>query len=150
MQELPVKYNVEDGIHIQYTEETKTIRIAHIKNGLRHGLFKEYTKEGVFLGEALNIDGFNEGDSLEYYHNTDKLYSSTPYKNGKKHGIVTLYYINGNKESEEMYVNGIKDGNAFYYSSDGTLEYIKNYVNDVLVQEIKPPYKLVQKPPKVQ
>lgn len=70
-------------------------------------------------------------------YNTDcKL---TMKLNFSDNGVIekaTTYYVeNGNKKKESIYVNGKKDFEN-YYSSNGQLDYVQAYKNDVLYSKI--------------
>ena len=52
-------------------------------------------------------------------------------KDGKKHGMWTRYYANGNKREEGKYAKDQKEGSWVRYDKDGAKETVCHYKNDV-------------------
>jgi antitoxin component YwqK of YwqJK toxin-antitoxin module len=61
------------------------------------------------------------GELKEFDYN-GKLYSSTEYKNGKKHGAQKYYYPDGNISSLELFVNGTINGHARSFYNNGKIK----------------------------
>ena len=52
------------------------------------------------------------------YHSTGKIYGETTYKDGKRNGLKTEWYEDGQKEKEGTYKNGERDGkNTRWYEN---------------------------------
>ena len=51
-----------------------------------------------------------ETEVKKKYHDSGKLWSEFPYKNGKLEGLKTVWNVFGTKLSETHYKNGIQDG----------------------------------------
>ena len=58
------------------------------------------------------------GRAERFYENGQKRESS--YKDGKAHGLMTVWYENGQKMKEENYKDGKQDGHSILYHEDGT------------------------------
>ena len=49
------------------------------------------------------------------------------FKDGKKNGLDTEWYLNGAKKIEEYYKNGVKDGRWTRWSKNGEKIYEKHF-----------------------
>ena len=70
---------------------------------------------------------FEFKDSIKIFYNSDKLYIKGNYINGKRNGIYTWYFENGNIQSQGEYTDGYKTGDWKDYYSDGSLKKTINY-----------------------
>ncbi len=57
------------------------------------------------------------------YHRNGKIWSETPYANGKKHGVATQWYEDGSKQLEKMWVNGKEHGFWTSWYGNGAKRY---------------------------
>ena len=74
-------------------------------NKKRHGLGKEYSKNGVLLYEGEYLNGKRHGLGKEYSKNGVLLYEGE-YLNGKRHGLGKEYSKDGELIFEGEYING--------------------------------------------
>ena len=92
--------------------------------------------------KLINDETLIDKDGLKYHPDTNELYSGKVFKNrmggkkefegsykdGKKDGLWTDYYENGQKRSVETYKDGRKDGLYTYWHED-VLMYEGTYKN---------------------
>src|SRR5205085_6447467 len=81
-------------------------------------------------------------DSLwKFYNDSGQLTSGYIYKDGKKNGVQTEFYSNGNIKSEEFTEENIKNGLCKYYNTDGKMVrsvLFNNGVENGLAREFDP------------
>ena len=84
----------------------------HIKGTQSHtGTLVNGRKDGVWNATF--------GDGAKHSHTT--------YKDGKRHGMRTFFYKNGNKKREGNYVGGRKDGAHTRFDKDGQKRDLTHY-----------------------
>jgi antitoxin component YwqK of YwqJK toxin-antitoxin module len=94
-----------DGFIYQLNPNAKdTVSIEGFKNGLLSGISKKW---------------FMNGQLMEERH----------FLNGKKHGLQTAYWQNGNKRFEFIAKNDAYEGELKEWGSSGYLYHVGNYVN---------------------
>lgn len=74
-------------------------------NDEKHGLAKQYYRDGTLRLEINYENGLKHGFSKQYYRD-GKLYQYTEYEYGKIEGIRKKYHQNGNLMAEIPYHNG--------------------------------------------
>lgn len=70
----------------------------------------------IFMQGQLK-GGLKEGKWIHNKWNGE--YEKAPYRRGKKHGEVIVYYKSGKKKSTQEYVNGRPDGVGTFFNSSG-------------------------------
>lgn len=133
--------------------------VGGFKDGIRHGVFREYDennnlthslvyKDGKIIGEGLvNQQGFKEGDWIHYY-DTGEKYSEGIYDEGMRDGKWTFYFKNGQVLQTGFYVNDEPDGEWNWYFEDGSLlrkEFYRNGLEDGPSVEYNPKGEVVIK-----
>ncbi|HSR73713.1 MAG TPA: hypothetical protein VLL31_02630 [Sulfurovum sp.] len=98
----------QNGILKRYGYDGNVLSVAHIRNGVPHGLETGYDPEGRVL-------------------------STVNYINGKKDGLEKAYYPNGDVLVSYTYRNGVKDGPAQTYNKDGSVYRRVIYKNDRII-----------------
>jgi antitoxin component YwqK of YwqJK toxin-antitoxin module len=105
-------------------------------NGLKEGKWIEYTDSN-----SINTDTtplyllivYKAGKPCEivheYYKANGKLFSETPYTNGKKNGTEKYYYESGKLMEEDTYADDEENGVKKEYYETGQLEYEIPYTN---------------------
>lgn len=83
-------------------------------------------KENQIVEAGDYKDGRKEGLWTKYYPNGNKQ-SEIIYKNGRPDGNFKLYYENGNVEEEGAWINRLYSGAFKRYYEDGTLEQEKTF-----------------------
>lgn len=147
------KDDVRHGILKIYNRDGKLSTDENYKEGKKHGTFKSYSdngtlswfgtyKDGKYHGpeafydmtDRLRREGYYKNDEKdgifkEYDYETGNLVLTTPYKEGKPHGIEKGYNNDGDliriKPWKEGKPHGIEKG----YKNDGTL------VNEIPYQD---------------
>jgi len=95
-----------------------------------------YEKDSTLMAVGLYYQ--SKKDSLwKYYSGRGVLVADEFYRRGKKHGISSTYFPNGNVSEQIGWKEGIKDGVWKQYFEDGTLKIEGDYVNGRLEGDIK-------------
>ncbi|SNR15489.1 toxin-antitoxin system YwqK family antitoxin [Tenacibaculum jejuense] len=77
------------------------------------------------------------GKWIYYFSDGKTIFSEEHYMDGKLHGILKNYYINGRVTEISEYKNGKRNGSSKIYTEDGVLIEHVNYVNGNLEGEGK-------------
>lgn len=85
--------------------------------------FSKTTKNNIKIGQFVSFDSNDSISEIKFYN-----------ENGLKHGKITTWYINRNKNFEGRYVNGTKEGAWSYYHYNGKLATKNIYKNDSIVK----------------
>lgn len=123
-----------------YWDNGKMMREGLYKDkGMREGMWKEYNRDGVVIGETMYKAGKRNGDT-KVYDDDGKIYMHRVYaagklkketfydKKGKEVGAfnipkqsvtVTEYHPDGSKAAQGDYYEGERDGEWKFYSSEG-------------------------------
>ena len=132
-----------DGIVFDLSKETGNIILEYrMVNGLKNGLYQEWSSDGILIKKGKYLNGIKIGLYQEWYANGNSQ-SKGKYLNGIKIGlwtewvgntnqqkkeinykdnnirIETVYYRNGKKKSEVIYKGNDKDGIWTYWSENG-------------------------------
>ena len=94
---------------------------GHYVDDLRQGLWKNYYKDGTFMGEGHYLNGKLHGLWKVYYQD-GTLMSEGHYLNGERQGLWKDYHEDGTPMREGNYLNWEKHGLWKSYHEDGTLE----------------------------
>ena len=123
---------------------------AEVKDGIPHGILKNYTPDGYLESVYTMRDGKREGPSVHYYVNgqlklrvkyvsnrreglaemfykSGEIYRRMNYKDGKLQGIRKTYYKDGSIMGEAPYKDDFPGLGLKEYDSNGNL--IKDEVN---------------------
>lgn len=101
------------GKWVYYYPDTQMLMIEeHYSNGVLHGVYTSYFKNGKVSEQLL-------------------------YNNGKLHGNCKRYADNGNLIEDLNYVNGVLNGPATYYNTSGTITSKGTYENDERIDDWK-------------
>ena len=82
--------------------------------------------------ENKNEDGKRDGLSTHWYENGQKSIERT-FKDGKKDGLWTSWYENGQKQLEGTYKNGKEDGLFITWYENGQMEREETYKDGNIV-----------------
>jgi len=138
---------MKQGRWITFYDDWQTYTEGEYKNDLKHGYFKEYSKEGVLLTTAKYIDGILQEDVAELakldikreYYPSGNVKIVASYKDEVPQGVrrefsedgkvVAGYiYLDGNIIGEGIIdEEGIKDGPWKEYYPNGALKSIGTY-----------------------
>ena len=71
-----------------------------------------------------------------YFHDNGQISSRETVKDDVWHGISESWYANGQKKMEGHHQQGAKHGTWKYWSVEGLLERIEEYVNGTMIRTI--------------
>lgn len=89
----------------------------------------EYYDNGSIKKEnfyTLSGDKKDVIKEIQFYENGSKKLVGH-YKNGKKDGKWTFWYVNGEKQSEGYFIQNVRTGETIVYHENGNLFYKGNY-----------------------
>jgi chromosomal replication initiator protein DnaA len=95
----------------------------------------------AFIDELSGIAADSEGEAIsgiirKYRVASGALEQETPYKNGKREGMMRWYYESGAIERDLPYKNGKRDGIERWYYESGAIKKETPYKNGVLGDEV--------------
>lgn len=117
--------DVHDGISIHYCDNGQTNLMGSYRNDLKDGMWKYWLCNGVLYLEETYVNGHPDGLSVTYNHDTGLKESETMFKyyadegESLRDGSYRDYYDNGKLKNSGGYVKGKKDGIWTYYYQDG-------------------------------
>lgn len=100
--------------------------------GVRHGPFRQWSKDGVVIADGNYENGERDGQWLENFPDGSPK-AMTTYSVGVRDGDWKTWFDNGNVSGEGSYADGRKDGKATFYYEDGTRKAEGTWKNDVKV-----------------
>lgn len=98
----------DDGEHkINFLNGLNQVQyIINIRNGLRHGDYKEYHENGQLMCKSQYDKGVQYGETLVYYNNGN-LYRKFNLKDGRYAGKIEEYYDNKFKNLKFVLLNNV-------------------------------------------
>ena len=141
----------------EYFSNGKVKTETAAKGNLRHGLTKNYDREGHLLSQVNYVNNTREGMATNFYPVSGKVNSTLVYKNGVKDGDEIWYYESGQPYRVTPYIKGYSNGIQKYYYEDGKLKAevpvkngnhgagLKEYTNDGTLIKDYPTLKITQK-----
>ena len=75
-------------------------------------------------GEKCSTTNFRGGDGIIAFYNfkTGVEYARENFQQSVRHGLTTIWYENGNKNSVRKYKRGKQDGLSIFYNEDGSVK----------------------------
>ena len=145
-----IRYNKSDMTLFsgEYTEATSgdvyhTYYAYSYQNGLKHGYSYVWQKEGDFYDGYYTFRGkYKKGlyhGLIEVWYDNGQLKSRGNYVDGQKHGLVEEWYSNGQLMSRGNYVDGQVDGIIQKWAYEGRTLYAISEIsepNDEALQEL--------------
>lgn len=138
--------NAKDSVQIirEYYPNKKLKAEISVKDTVRHGLSKTYSKGGLLVSEVMYKNGKRDGKSVNYYpeggihtiifykddekigeskwfYPSGKVFRVTSYKDGKPDGIQKMYFESGALQAEIPLSNGKICPGLKEYKEDGGL-----------------------------
>ena len=125
-------------LYKEYYPDGKVRLVGGISNGLKSGIYREYSEGGelingylykkdTLLAEGMILfDGNYQGDWKEYYK-TGELRATGTYEDGVKTGKWTYYYKSGKKEQEGNFKNNQLSGQWTWYYENGRTKRTEYY-----------------------
>ncbi len=89
-------------------------------NGLKQGLWIEYSVAGFIQNTITYVDGIEEGESVRY-NDYGKIVQKIHLHNGKMKGEFECFNDNGILIIKGLYSDNKKTGDWFYYDDNGVL-----------------------------
>lgn len=99
-------------------------------NGKLNGKSLVFYKDGKIASETHYVDGVKEGVFKKYSENGIVL-EEIPYKNDQFYGLVTYRDINGKLYAQGMYEKGLKKGIWKYYENGKLVKEVDTQTNTV-------------------
>ena len=118
-----------DGIYQELTPRAKVVVEGHYSADQKHGMWKEWTPDGVLLLEQSWKRGKLDGPVKKYVGG--KLSMETTYVNGKVSGPYSEFRA-GKPAVTGQFVDDQKDGTWTIYAGDGAVLRIATYKAGVL------------------
>lgn len=106
----------------EYFSNGKVKTETAARGNLRHGLTKNYNRQGQLLSQVNYVNNVKEGMATNFYEISGKVNSTLIYKNGIKEGDEIWYYESGQPYRVTPYVKGYSNGIQKYYYEDGKLK----------------------------
>ncbi|RLD78420.1 MAG: hypothetical protein DRJ15_11590 [Bacteroidetes bacterium] len=124
--------NVRQGKAVAYSYPGKRIEQKYYVNDTLHGKYYKWhgNSELQISGELVN--GLFEGTWL-YYDDEGDLIGEGKYESGN--GIQRFWNPDGSLASRTTYVNNLKHGNEYFYTPDGEVDYVVEYIDGEAVTE---------------
>lgn len=119
-----MKRVIEQEIIVEYLGEDSLYRLEYQidkSNGLKHGFFKEYDQNGLYIERHYEQDSM-QGAEKTYYSGTNDLFSLYNCENNQYHGEFTFYHPNGKLKQKGNMIEGKIEGMLKTYYPDGTLK----------------------------
>ncbi|MBK7130989.1 MAG: hypothetical protein IPM74_18580 [Crocinitomicaceae bacterium] len=125
-------------LYKEYYPGGKTKLIGGMTNGLKNGIFREYSEDGTLVNGYLYeqdtlvaegmilYDGTRTGQ-WTFYYRSQKIKCTGTYNNGVKEDAWVYYYENGKKEQEGKYRKDIPFGMWNWYYPNGQLGRTETY-----------------------
>ena len=102
----------------------------HYQNGLKNGIFEEYSIYGFKLIDGKFDNGLKDS-TWNYWYYTGDLEKTSNYKNGVLDGDYKYYYDKNRINVEGSYSNGKKTGLWTWYTNKGTKDMEGTFKNDL-------------------
>jgi antitoxin component YwqK of YwqJK toxin-antitoxin module len=118
------------GISLSYWENKKINEMISWADGVRDGLYKEFTDEGVLITQTTWNKGLLNGPYTYFYPSGAKQ-SQGYFLDNELDGEISGFYPAGNLRYKNMYVRGIRHGKSYSWYGNGSPEQIANFANDL-------------------
>ncbi len=120
---------VEDGVHQEFTNRGKLVIDGRYRGGVKHGIWKHWTPDGILLGVQTWKRGKLDGAVKKYVDG--KISLEATYLDGRVAGVYTEHR-NGKPAVTGSYVADRKDGTWTHYAGDGTVVLTATYKSGAL------------------
>ncbi len=118
------------GLSIKQWENRQTNEEINWVDGLRDGVYSEYTETGVLVARENWSRGVKHGE-YAYYYPDGRIKNKGTFKNGNLDGEIWGYYTNGKAKYINNYESGVRQGKTQTWFSNGSTEQIGYLVNNV-------------------
>ncbi|MDF2577839.1 MAG: Tetratricopeptide 1 repeat-containing protein [Chlamydiales bacterium] len=126
---------VPDGKQVIFHPNSdKTWTESFYSKGVLHGLYREFHPNGELLGQVNWNYGKKEGIYTHYYGNGQKQ-REIPFIQGVAHGHSYQWHDNGKIESEGNYLEGVRNGEWVWYNRYGDKQFSQVYDRGLLTSQ---------------
>lgn len=125
-----VKNHLREGLWKQYTRDGVLIRKSTFKKGELNGYYYEWNQKGQLIEKSFWIKGKTESPYY-LYHSNGKLKESAKFINGKREGLCYSYYESGKLKSKNNYRNDLLNGKSLKRNENGSLEFEIHFINGI-------------------
>lgn len=119
--------------HLKDTVEGKIIEYD-VLNGMKHGEFKTYFKNGKIEMIGHIEENLNQGE-WKYFYKSGQLESEGNFSNDLPDGEWKWFYEDGNIKEQGTFVKGNREGRWVLYNSEGKKTDEKIYKQNQIVDE---------------
>lgn len=131
--EIAVKDSFRHGITKNYDREGNLLSTVTYENNVKNGMVTNYYVPSGNVNSTFEyVDGIKQGDETWFYE-SGKEYRVTPYVDGEISGIQKYYYESGQLMAEVPYKNGFPGKGLKEYEENGTL--LTDYPKIVVTKE---------------
>jgi antitoxin component YwqK of YwqJK toxin-antitoxin module len=142
-----------------YAADGTILEQGYYLSGYREGVYTEFHANGFIKSTVGYVQGKKQGQNLliddkgqvqerSTYHNDllngshikynrSRLKEKSQYSNGKVHGLVEKYYLNGKIMERSNYSSGQLDGIARWYDQNGINTIAYNYNMGELIGDVE-------------
>ena len=129
------KDDVPVGTFFYYDEEgIKESELVYVGEDGVEAKAKFFHKNSAVMGEGT-YRGRKKVGVWKYYDDQTILSSVEAYKDGKRHGLSKVYFLNGQVAAEIPYIDGLKTGDFTEYFSDGKVRMEGTYQDNTYTGE---------------
>lgn len=118
------------GLSIKQWDNKQTNEEINWTDGLKDGLYSEFTETGTLVARENWARGVKHGD-YSYYYPNGVLKNKGSFKNGNLDGEIWGYYQNGKAQYMNFYDAGVRQGKTHTWFSNGKTEQIGYLVNNI-------------------
>jgi antitoxin component YwqK of YwqJK toxin-antitoxin module len=118
------------GLSIKQWENRQTNEEINWVNGLRDGLYSEYTETGILVARENWVEGVKHGEYAYYFPNGG-IKNKGVFRNGNLDGEIWGYYPNGKPRYMNIYQSGIRHGKSHTWFSNGRTEQTGQFLNNL-------------------
>jgi antitoxin component YwqK of YwqJK toxin-antitoxin module len=144
-----VYIEIVDEIQFAWTDESRTKRFTGVeevyydflknnldyrrewKDGLKHGLWLSYRRDGTCYFRENFDHGLLHGTS-EHFYMSGNLMDKTQWVHGKRHGLEEVYHQNGKLDFNCTWVNGLREGLELRFDNKGNFKYTQVWSGGLL------------------
>lgn len=119
--------------HVKDTLEEKIIEYD-VLNGMKHGEFKTYFKNGKIEMIGQIEENLNQGE-WKYFYKSGQLESEGNFSNDLPDGEWKWFYEDGNIKEQGTFVKGNREGRWILYDPEGKKTDEKIYKQNQIVDE---------------
>lgn len=109
----------------------------YIADSLKHGIYKQFSQEGVLVETAHYINGKLDGERIIYNFRTGVKEISEIYKNDLLDGRHIVFHPNGEIQSIGMYDKNVLSGMLRIYDTSGVMKDEFKFVNNFEIIDFK-------------